>query len=425
MKPPALLSTLRVLGAELLLGLRRMLRGPLVVVLPALAVLCLMILPGTNPEALVATGYGTLLFWAFLIICALWCGGTAYALDRERRRLTLTFAKPISRRTLWLGRTLGTLAPLTLAVVLIGLLLSWRSLPEGRTVQSPALPDLDALATTELARLRSLNRVPNGVSEGRLLQAVRDDLRTRSTELNRNASRTYTFPGLPANAQTPATVTFRLAGAPFLGAKDALALEVTAACDGKSVTLPVPKLLDSGFTLSLPDDILRLGKPVALTLRRTDSNDGSSVVYRERTDLALLLPGQSAGLNLAVFCGMLWITLAMAAALGTALGCWFSLPVTLFVGTLAVLSFTSASLSPDTMVADEIASLWARVSTAVSGALAAPFREWVACDPLRRLLDGEALTLGALGNLLLRTLLPWLTLCFITAALSPVRDEDL
>ena len=425
MKSSLLLSVLRALGAELLLGLRRLLRGPLAAVLPALAVLCLIVLPGTDPGALVAVGYGTLLFWAFLIVCALWCGGTAYALDRERRRLTLTFAKPVSRRTLWLGRTLGTLAPLSLAVLLVGLLLSWRSLPEGRTVQSPALPDLDALARTELVRLRSLNRVPAGVSESRLLRAVRDDLRTRSTELGRSTPRSYTFAGLPAGTPVPAPVTFRLAGAPFLGAKDALALEVTAACDGERVTLPVPRLLDSGFSLSLPETLLRPGKPVTVTLRRTDRNDGSSVVYRERTDLALLLPGQSAGLNLAVFCGMLWITLAMAAALGTALGCWFSLPVTLFVGTLAVLSFTSASLSPDTMVADEIASLWARVSTAVSSALAAPFREWVACDPLRRLLDGEALTLGALGSLLLRTLLPWLTLCFITAALSPVRDEDL
>ena len=73
-----------LLWPELTLGWRRAARGPLLVALAAVLAFCLLALPGRADAGLVRTGYGVVLAWMVLIVSALWCGGTAYALDRER-----------------------------------------------------------------------------------------------------------------------------------------------------------------------------------------------------------------------------------------------------------------------------------------------------------------------------------------------------
>ncbi len=418
----------RQLFAEVSLGWRRAARGPLPWAMAAVLALCLLLLPGRSEPGRLGWGLGRFEGCAFLLVCVLWGGGTAYALDRERHRLTLAFTKPLGRWTLWWGRFLGTLVPFALAVALLWGLLAFRPLPAGRTVQRPELPSIDLMARAELSRLRLLGRVPEGVSEARLLRAVRDDLMARHTELRSAEPRTYRFAGPPAGEDggkggMPAA--FRLSGVPFLGAKDALALEVEVAGGGRRATLRPEVLRDTGFSLSLPAGFVRPGEPVEIILRRLDANGAASVLYRERADLALLFPGQSSLANLTAFCAVLLLTLALAVALGTALGCGFSLPVTLFVGTLAALAVASASLSPETTVADETANLWARVSAAVSWAVAAPFRDLVALNPLRCLFEGEAIAPRAVLRLFLLMGLPWVALCSLAALISPVRDEDL
>ncbi len=420
-------SFLRQLQAEVILGWHRAVRGALVWALVAVPVLALWVLPGQSDQDGVQTGYGMVLVWAFLLVAALWCGGTAYAFDRERHRLTLTFTKPLARWTLWWGRCLGTLAPFAVVVVLVWGLLVWRPLPAGRTVQAPQLPDINLMAQAELSRLALLKRVPEGVSQARLLRAVREDLMGRHTELRSHEARTYRFAGMPLGAAQTGTGSpsaVRLSGAPFLGARDSLALEVEVACGGRRATLRPTHLLERGFELPLPNDLLQPGEAVEVVLRRLDTHEAASVLYRERTDLALLFPGQSATVNLTVFCGILLLTLALAVALGTALGCSFSLPVTLFVGTLAILSITSASLSPETTVADETVNLWARISAWVSWGLAMPFRDLVHLQPLRALLEGEAITVQILLRLWAMPGLPWMIIASIAALCSPVLDED-
>lgn len=424
----AMRRALRQLRAEVTLGWRRAVRGPMPWAMVTVLALCLLALPGRDDPGLVRTGYGLTLAWAFLLVCALWCGGTAYALDRERHRLTLAFTKPLGRLTLWWGRFLGTLAPFAGAVAVLWGALAFRALPPGRTVQAPELPNLDLMAKAELSRLRLLNRVPAGVSETRLFRAVRDDLAGRHTELRTDEPRVYHFVGPPSPRGTEGgdlPVTFRLSGAPFLGAKDALMLEVEAASGSRRATLRPKALRDTGFVLPLPPGLIHPGKPVEVSLRRKDANGAASVLYRERADLALLFPGQSALANLTAFCAVLLLTLALAVALGTALGCGFSLPVTLFTGTLAVLATVSATLSPDTTVADETANLWARVSAAVSWGIASPFRGLVALNPLHCLFEGEAILPQTVLGLFLKLGLPWISLCSLAALLSPVRDEDL
>ena len=418
-------ALLHALIGEVSLGWRRALRGILPWALTALLGGCLIAFPWSDGPERVHLTYGLILVWTALLITALWSGGTAYALDRERHRLTLTFTKPLRRLTLWWGRFIGTLAPFAAATVLLWLCLAPRALPEGRTPQGPELPSLDAMARAELLRLRLLRRVPPGISEARALRAVRDDLESRHTELQPASERDYTFAGLPKDA-TSTTDALRLGGAPFLGARDALDLEVVLTCGDRTATLTPPQpLLERGFELPLPEGLLQPGESVSLILRRKDNNGAGSVLYRERSDLHLLLPGQPALVNLTAFCTTLLLTLALAVALGTAHVCAFSLPTSLFVGTLAFLSVVSAALSPPTTVAEETANLWSKASAALSYALATPFRDLVGLSPLHGLLQGEAISFAALGKLLLRLLLPWCILCSLISVVSPVKDEDL
>lgn len=408
-----------LLWPELTLGWRRAARGPLLVALAAVLAFCLLALPGRADAGLVRTGYGVVLAWMVLIVSALWCGGTAYALDRERHRLTLTFTKPVRRWALWWGRLAGVLAPFAALTVILWVALAFRAIPEGRTVMRPALPDLDAAARAELARLRAVGRVPVGVPEARLLRAVRDHLEVAYTELRPGEPRIYHF--LPVAKAGAAT--FRLSGAPFLGARDALALRVTAACAGKTLTFRPTELRDTGFAQPLPADFVVPGQAVTVTLERLDTREACSVIYRERADVALLLPGQAPLLNLAYFCLALFLTVAMAAALGCALGCAFSLPVTLFTGTVALLAATAAALSPPTSVSEEMVNWWTRLSAVVSWAVARPFQALVALNPLARLLGGEAIEPVAFLRAAVAAI-PWCLLCSAVAVISPVADED-
>lgn len=409
--------------AEIFLGWRRALRGPLPGMMTALLTVALGFFPGRDDPALVRTGYGITLVWIVLLICALWTGGAAYAFDRERHRLALFFTKPAHRCTLWWGRFLGTLLPFAALIGVMGLFLIFRPLPEGRTVTAPELPAPETLAKTELAELRARGRVPRRVPERRLLRAIADDIRTRYSELAPNQPRSYTF-RLPADT-APAAAVLRLGGMPFLGARDALRLSVRATCAGRSVTAQPQLTRDTGFTLPLDPAILQPGEPVEITLTRTDTSGAASIIYQEYADLTLLLPGQPAALNLLLFLGCVLLTVAMAVALGTALGASFSLPVTLFTGTLAALAFTSATLSPPTTVMDEIATVWSRISTFSSGWVAQPFRAFAELNPLARLLEGEAIAPGIFLRLVLGSAVPWVLICSAVSALTSVRDENL
>lgn len=405
---------------ELALGWRRAVRGPSLPALLATLALCLLFLPGRDDPGLVRTGYGVVLAWMLLLVSALWIGGGAYALDRDRRRLALTLTKPVRRWALWWGRLGGVLAPFAVAVAALWGCLALRPIPEGRAVAAPILPSLDGAAREELARLRAEGRVPPGVPERRLLRAVRDHLAVAYTELRPHSPVTYRF---PASAKAGGAA-FRLSGTPFLGARDALDLRVSAVCGPNTATLRPQELRDTGFTLPLPEGFLVPGQPVAVTLERRDANAAASVIYRERADLTLLLPGLPPLLNLTLFCLALFLTVAMAAALGLACGCAFSLPVTLFVGTVGLLAVTAAALSPPTTVAEEMANLWTRLSAGVSECIARPFRGLVALNPLHRLLLGEAIAPADLLRVFLTAALPWCLILSLAAPLSPLADED-
>lgn len=412
-----------ILG-ELVLGWHRATRGPLMVLLLVAGVLCLGVLPGLNDEGLIYTRYGLGLYWMLLLFTSLWCGGTAYALDRERHRLALTFTKPLHRLTLWWGRWLAVWFPFVIASLFACACLAFRAIPEGRLVTSPNLPDLHQASIVELAHLREQGRVPPNITEARLLKAVYDDLESRYSELRPDIPRSYHF-DLPDELPEHATATLRLSGAPFPGAKDALKLLVEVPLpDGTVAQIKPKRLLDSGMTLDLPPAALVPSRPLTLTLHRLDHVSAASVLYREYHDLTLLLPGRAPFLNLVVFTLVLILTTALTTALGVSFGCMFSLPVTLFTGVFAFLACTISIFSPSASAIDSASSLWAMVSTTISETLANPFIDLIQLNPLNALLEGEALSLKTILAFTARVVAPALFFFSTFSLLSVVRDED-
>lgn len=415
---------MRALLGEIVLGWHRATRGPLMASLIAAALLLLVALPGIKDPGLIYTGYGLGLFWALTLFTSLWCGGTAYALDRERHRLALTFTKPLHRLTLWWGRWLAVWLPFVIAIIAAGTLLAFRAIPEGHFVYSPRLPDLREAVVTELARLRSLNRVPPGISEARLLQAVHDELETRYSELQPNHPRTYHF-DIPQTLPGAPIARLRLSGAPFPGAKDALDLALTVTLpNGQTCEVKPDRLLDTGMTIPLPPEAIRPGHPLTVQLHRRDHVSAASVIYREYHDLHLLLPGRAPLVNLTLFGVILILTTALSTALGVALGCMFSLPVTLFTGVLTLLACSISILSPSISAVDSATSLWSYVSTLISETLANPFGPLVTLNPLNALLEGEALRINLIAKFTASVILPALLLCSTFSLFSAVKDED-
>ncbi len=415
---------LKVWWGEMVLAWHRATRGvTLWAYLIALLGL-LVFLPGREDAGLIRTSYATAFAWAFLIVCALWSGGTAYALDRERHRLTLAFTKPLHRWTLWWGRFLGTSLPFVVAVGLLWVLLGMRPLPEGRVVLSPILPQVtDEQATAVLEQMHARGQLPEGASHKRLLQAAREAIERRYTELSKARPQTYTFT-LPEDLPAENVGTLRLHGAPFLGDHTVLKLEVRAVCAGQTALAHPQHLTESGFAIDLPPNFLRTGEPLTVTLLRQDTTPHSTVLYRDREDLKLLLPGQHPLANLTAFTLLLLFTLLMAVALGTALGATFSLPVTLFVGTLAMLAVAASALAPDLTVSEEVSSWWAKTSTAISTYTKMPLQAFVEANPIAALFDGEALPGKLVLKLFAFSLLPSLFLCSLVAIVTQTRDEN-
>ena len=416
-------SPLNVWLGEVVLGWRRALRGPMACALGVLflgLLWCAFAIHGEN--RLLWHTYALGFLWALLLVAALWCGSMAYAFDRERHRLALTFAKPLRPWVLWWGRFFGTLLPFALATFVLWAFLLFIPYPPGRESLKPELPDLEQSVSQEMARLQRENRLPKNIPQARLRRAVRDEVLHRYTELQPGQPQAYTFrsPGLH---QQP--LTFQLSGTPFLGAKDALTLELDVACGPERQTLRPDALRDNGFSVPLPLALTAKGDTFTVALKRLDTNDAGSVLYRERVDLGVLVPKCSALVNKTCFCLVLFASLAMMVALGTALGCIFSLPSSLFIGSVTLLALTAATLSPATTVAEEQATLWGRISAPVATAIAKPFQPFVQLNPLNGLTEGLALLPCDLLRLFLVSFLPWVLLCSLIAPLSPTRDETL
>ncbi len=415
------------LRGELLLGWRRATRGARFFLLLAVVTALMVVLPWGAAEPLATTGYAMAFAWMLLLLCSLWSGVASYAYDRECHRMALVFTKPVRVWTLWVGRWLGTTLPFVIVLITLALFALQAPFPEGRKIALPLLPDIHTVAQTELQAMvqegMDLHRikVEQGVSEERLLVDVIRHIQQRYTELEPHKPLSYTFAPLPKEVKQ---VTFCLTGTPLLGAYDEAMLSVTIQSGTQSYTCE-PRVTINGFEVDFPSQWQASGEPITLTLnRRSSFNQAGFIMFREREDVQLRYDGYSPMMNVMCATVVLFGVLAMASALGCALGSLFSLPVALFVGTLALLAAGVSAMESNFTVTEELESFVFAIGARASELVAGPFQGILHLNPLNRLQAGEAILWNEIGGFMLKTLLPWVLACSCLPWMSRLKDED-
>lgn len=418
----------RQLLAELGLGWRRAIRGPLVIALLGAIGLLIFGLPYRAEEAAARLGYAMSLSWTLTLVCALWCGVASYAYDRERHRMALVFTKPMGRWQLWVGRWIGTSFPFIVVMGAFYGMLLFHHFPDGDHRLQPLFPSLEMLAQQTLEDLRSegleIARVEEeqGVSEERLLQDIRRNILRRYTELPEGGSLTYAFEALPEGTKE---VSFCLSGIPFMGAYNERMMDVYATYGSTTEQLPVT-MTQRGVEARFPQTWVYDGKtPLSLQLvRKATFNEAGYIMFREREDIQLFYTGYSSGLNSFLAVMVMVGVILMAVALGCSLGSLFSLPVGVFVGTLCLLVAAIASLDITVTVTQELQSFWTMISARISHVVAGPFKGIVSLNPLMRLSEGVSIPWVDVGGFFMGTLLPWTVICSLLSLLSSLKDED-
>ncbi len=361
------------IAAIALLALRNALRSRILLVLFLLVLATSFLLPlairgdGT-PEGLIRLHLAyTLGIASFLLtLSTLWAGCASISQEADDKTLQLLLVKPLPRLRLWLGKWLALVLIDALLVAAVGSLsaLTLRAklhradfppdalsrarattLASLQTLRAP-LPDIDASVRAEYTSLRARRALPPDVPEATLLDSIRRAQLARLYSIPPGASRAWTFPlppraprtlhvqfrcdsSLPGSADIPATLSLHIAGQTF--SRDLLALP------GTSQTLLFPDLPPAASaTLSFATP------PSARATLFFDPSDG----------LLLRHPLGSFPANYLRALALLFLRLALFAALGLTLGTLFSMPVATFLSLVLLLllqlsSFISAAAQVD------------------------------------------------------------------------------
>ena len=305
---------------------------------------------------------------SFLLgLFSLWAGCGGISREAESRTLQLLVTKPVPRLSIWLGKWL---ALLVLDAVLLAIALAASAATLHYRIRSPAftdadrdatlpialsshtslhpdLPDVSAVVEDDFEHLRAANRLPD-LPEKTIRAQLRHAALVRANTVHPGAEHLWTFtppPHIPHDA--PTWMQFHCDSSAFGGSETAIyccpgslvaaiarSLDVsptwqpTPIVTGIPARLPTPTRLDSFINPNSGIHSLSIqnADPAQATLF-FDPDDG--VVLRVRT-------GSFAGNYLRAGL-LLYGRLALLAAVGLALGTFFSTPVAAFASVVLLL----------------------------------------------------------------------------------------
>ena len=347
------------IAAIALLALRHVIRSRVVLVLSALLFAAAFLLPlalrsdGT-PEGLIrihlayVLGLGSFL----LTLATLWAGCAAVAQEADEKTLQLLLVKPVPRLRIWLGKWLALLILDAALLALVGgataatLQFQLRRggfAPEAlaaarqttlaalETLRAP-LPDVEADVRAEFERLRAGRRLPDA-PEAAILQSLRHTLLARRYSIAPGESRTWTF-ALPSRAAPgPLLVQFRCESS-VPGAADLDAVLELMVGD-RTVVRAIRAMPGTPQTLVFAD--VPAGAAAATATFRNSGTHNATLFFDPADGLVLRRPiGTFAGNYLRAL-ALIYLRLALFAAIGVTLGTLFSLPVATFLTLVLIL----------------------------------------------------------------------------------------
>lgn len=343
--------------------LRHTLRSPLILtlltlLLPATLLLPLAIRHDGTPDGLIRLHLTyTLGIPGFLLTLAtLWAGCAAIAREADDKTLQLLLVKPVPRFSIWLGKWLALVILNALLLALVGGLglLSLRAslrranfapddlartgattLTALDTAYAP-LPDIEAQVRATYQALLADNRLPPAHDPAQILDALRRDLLHRHYSIAPGQTLVWNFPPLP-----PATgqllVHFRCdASIPGVSQLDAtLELHLPDAPPIRRDILATPGVPQTIIFSNLPP-LASVPVTPAIHFHNRDTHQ-ATLFFDPQAGLVLRRPAGRFTANYLRALALLFLRLALFAAIGVTLGTLFSTPVAAFLGLVLIL----------------------------------------------------------------------------------------
>ena len=367
---------MNAIAAIALLALRNALRSRVVLVLLALLLLAAFLLPFSlrgdgTPDGYVRIHLSyTLGLSSFLLTLAtLWAGGAAVSQEADEKTLQLLLVKPVPRLSIWLGKWIALLVVDALLLALVGAVSAatlQRRLRQGgfdpdalaaarqtalasHDVLRAPLPDVEADVRSELDSLRARRTLPEHVSESVLADNVRRTLLARRFSIPPGASRVWRFDPVSGDSGS-LLVQFRCdSSVPGItGLPLALALDVGGRRQVRDA-LAVPGVRQ---TIVFEDPAPADGaSPLAVEVSNLGDH-GATLFFDPAEGLVVRQPAGTFAGNFLRALAMVYLRLALFAAIGVAFGTFFSMPVAAFLSAVLVVvlqlsGFISAAAQVD------------------------------------------------------------------------------
>lgn len=363
------------IAAIALIALRNALRSRVILVLLVLVLAAGILLPmairsdGT-PEGLIRLHLAyTLGITVFLLtLASLWAGCAAISQEADDKTLQLVLVKPVPRRRIWLGKWLALLLINALLLAVVGSLSAatlqvqlrlgrfdhaalaiarQTTLSALQTLRAP-LPDIEPEVRAEYEDLRARQALPANVTEPAARDSIRRTLLARRYAIPPGATLTWTF-GTVAELPKTLLVQFKC-NSSVPGAATILG-SVELQLNGEPLAREIRAMPGTRQILVFSNLPAVANSPLSVVFSNQGAH-GATLFFDPAEGLVVRVPRGTFTGNYLRALGLLYLRLALFAALGVTFGTLFSMPVATFLTLVLVLilqlsGFISAAAQVD------------------------------------------------------------------------------
>ncbi len=353
-----------------------------------------------------------------LSLATVWAGCAAISLEIQHRRILMVAVKPIRRAQIWVGSWLGLVLLNAALLAFVGILnyglIRWRltqpaRASEERTMAQSRLltsrrillappPDVEAEVQAAFDQMQAEGKLAPHIPAAQYKKALRDQYRQRARSVAPGGSLSWTFPPVDGpRREAPALLRFRFAISELSFEDIRGTWIIRRGSQSRPFEIPHNGSPQRLYSLEIPPDVLR-GEGPAIVEYRNEHDRPITVFFDPDEGVALLVPAGGFAANYARALLVILFHLVFLAALGTAMGTLFSMPVAAFAAWSFIFLIAAAGFMENLSVSSvpfgnpESSALAQRILNAALGSLfravQAVARPLSGADPLDRLAEG-------------------------------------
>jgi hypothetical protein len=325
-----------------------------------------------------------------LALATVWAGCAAVSLEIQHRRIHMVAVKPVRRAYIWIGSWLGLVVLNGVLLVFVGAanygLIRWRvaraSVPReeraqveqrlliARRLLRPAPLNVEQQVENEFQALYAQGKISPDVPKDQYRKALRDKYRQRAYSAATGTHLVWRFPAFSETShRAPALLRFRFAISDLSFEDISGSWQIRRESNPVAFEIPHKGGPQQPHVLEIPLSALQ-GEGEVLVTYENRHERPITVFFDPDEGVSLLVPAGGFAANYGRALLAIWFHLIFLAALGTAMGTLFSMPVAAFVAwslvfLLAVAGFMenlSASYAP--LGHDATRAAWQKVLSA-------------------------------------------------------------